>query len=181
MNNWFETLDGTQAMVWDRLHVSARDSALVAFATVSKDGLPEVRTVVLRDADRNARTLEIYTDLQSDKITSLQAHPHASVVLWDETTSLQIRLQAEVVILSGAAVRDRWMAVPDHSKISYGVTPAPGQVIPESTAYTKAPNAEVFAVLSCRVAHIDAVYLGRIHRRAAFSQVGDWAGNWLAP
>ncbi|MBB5720597.1 pyridoxine/pyridoxamine 5'-phosphate oxidase [Loktanella ponticola] len=181
MNNWFETLNGTQDMVWDRLCTSADNNALVALGTISVDGLPEVRTVVLRHADRATRTLEIYTDLQSDKITSLRAHPNASILLWDDATSLQIRVQAKVAILSGPQVLDRWAAVPDHSKISYGITPAPGQIIPDSTAYTKTPNADVFAVLSCEATHIDAVYLGDIHRRAAFSQVGDWAGNWLAP
>lgn len=181
MNDWFATLDGTYAQVWDRLCQGVDDRALVALGTVSAVGLPEVRSVVLRYADRTAHKLEIYTDLQSDKITSLHAHPDAAIHLWDPDLALQIRLQAKVAILQGPAVLGRWKAVPDHSKISYGVTPAPGQVIAHSTAYTKAPNADVFAVLSCQVLDIDAVYLGDIHRRAAFSHKSDWVGKWLAP
>jgi pyridoxine/pyridoxamine 5'-phosphate oxidase len=181
MSNWYQTLSGTQDKVWDRLAQGARNNALVAFGTVSVDGLPEVRTVVLRAVDVHAKTLEIYTDLQSDKITSLTANPKASISLWDADLALQIRLQTNVTILSGDEVMTRWQAVPDHSKISYGVTPAPGKTIPDSTAYTKKPDPNVFAVLSCQVTHIDAVYLGKTHRRASFSQISEWVGKWLAP
>ena len=179
MNDWFTTLDGTYAKVWDCLANGAASRAQVAFATVNPENAPEVRTVVMRAA--KAPTVEIYTDLQSDKITSLRGNPCASVLLWDAGLALQIRLTARVSILTGEAVMDRWHAVPDHSKLSYGITPAPGQPIADSTAYTKKSDPAVFAVLSCNVTHIDAVYLGETHRRAAFSQDGDWAGKWLAP
>ena len=179
MSNWFETLDGTLAKVWERLVSGA--GTQVAFGTVSVEGTPEVRTVVLRCADVKTHTLEIYTDIQSDKITSLRTHPKAAIHLWDADLALQIRLHTDVTILTGDAVMDRWRAVPDHSKLSYGVTPAPGQPILESTAYTKAPDPNAFAVLSCKTTQIDAVYLGKIHRRAAFSRDGDWIGKWLAP
>lgn len=179
MSEWFETLDGTHAKVWACLHDAAKGRAQVSFATVSPTGVPEVRVVVLRGAD--APIVEIYTDLQSDKISSLQATPKAAIVHWDADLALQIRLTTDVTILSGPEVMDRWRKVPDHSKLSYGVTPAPGQPIPDGTAYTKAPDPDVFAVLSCAVTHIDAVYLGDVHRRAAFSRDGDWQGMWLAP
>ena len=179
MSDWFETLDGTYAKVWECLTVSANNRAQVAVATIGPNVTPEVRTVVLRHA--SAPEIEIYTDLQSDKITSLQANPLASILLWDAHLALQIRLTAKVSILSGDAVMDRWKAIPDHSKISYGITPAPGEPIPDSTAYTKQPDPNVFAVLACDVTHIDAVYLGTTHRRAAFSQDSDWRGKWLAP
>lgn len=181
MTNWFETLDGTQKMLWDRLAQGGADRAQVAFSTVNADSIPELRTIVMRDVDTAARTIEFYTDLQSDKITSLRANPKAAILMWDADLALQIRVQADVTILTGDDVMDRWHAVPDHSKISYGITPAPGQPIPDSTSYTKKPDPAVFAVLSCQATHIDAVYLGDVHRRAAFSQVGDWGGKWLAP
>ena len=179
MSEWFETLDGTLAKVWETLSTAAQARAQVAFATVDLTGAPEVRTVVMRDA--KAPVVEFYTDLQSDKIASLKANPKASILLWDPDLALQIRLTADVTIMSGDAVIDRWLAVPDHSKISYGITPPPGQPIPDSTAYTKKPDPKVFAVLSCEAIHVDAVHLGEIHRRAAFSQDGDWRGKWLAP
>lgn len=182
MSEWFETLDGLQERAWARLALAAMQSDVVSFATVSLDGAPELRTVVLRDATPGV--LEIYTDLESAKITSLRANPRASILLWDADLQLQIRAQCAVTILTGDAVADRWHAVPDHSRLSYGITPAPGAVIPDSTAYKKRPNQSVFAVLSCRVETLDLVHLGRPHRRARVargSQGGDWSANWLAP
>ena len=181
MSDWFETLDGLRAKVWTYLSDAAEARAQLAFATVSPNHAPEVRTVVLRDVDATAHRLEIYTDSQSDKITSLRANPRASIMVWDADLALQIRLQCETSILTGDAVMDRWRAIPDHSKLSYGITPPPGKPIPDSTAYVKEPDPKVFAVLSCAVTHIDAVHLGTPHRRAAFSRQGDWRGNWLAP
>lgn len=186
MSEWVTTLDGVLKRVWGRLAQAGNESAEITFATVSPDGLPEVRTVVLRDTDRESGLLEVYTDLQSDKIASLRATPHASMMLWDADLRLQIRVRCDVTILTGENVMDRWRAIPDHSKLSYGITPPPGQVIDDSKAYTKSPDPDVFAVLSCRVTAIDAVHLGRPHRRASFvhdagSSDGDWVANWLAP
>lgn len=181
MNDWFETLGGTRDRVWARLTQAAQDRAQVAFATISPAGWPEVRTVVLRDTDAKSQTVEIYTDIQSDKIASLHASPRASIMMWDADLALQIRLRCDVTILSGDEVMERWRAIPDHSKLSYGITPPPGQVIAQSDAYVKVPDPKVFAVLFCKVMHIDAVHLGTPHRRSSFSQVGDCFENWLAP
>jgi hypothetical protein len=179
MSDWFETLDGTYAKVWECLRDSALSRGQVAFATIGPNTTPEVRTVVLRNASEPM--MEIYTDLQSDKVISLQTQPIASILLWDADLALQIRLTADVSILSGEAVKDRWASVPDRSKFSYGVKPSPGQPIPDSVTYTKQPDPNAFAVLLCRATQIDAVYLGEAHRRAAFSQDSDWRGKWLAP
>lgn len=183
MSEWFETLPGVYGAVWDCLTQGVRDVAHPArrptFATVSSDGWPEARTVVLRGA--GAGDLEVYTDLYSDKIKSLQAVPRAALHVWDEGRDLQVRLQTEVTILTGDAVQGRWNGVPDHGRQSYGVTPAPGVPIAEALDYVKDPDPATFAVLRCRVIAIDAVYLGARHRRAAYLRSDDWAGQWLVP
>lgn len=186
MNDWVTTLDGLLQQVWAQLAEAAETSALVSLATVSPTHQPEARTVVLRAADSTSAALEIYTDLQSDKIASLRATPRAAILHWDQDRKLQIRATCRVTILSGSDVMDRWRGVPDHSRVSYGMTPPPGRPIPTSTAYVKKPDPAVFAVLSCEVTHLDAVHLGQPHRRAFFardagSQPGDWRMGWLAP
>lgn len=185
MSEWFETLDGLHERVWARLAMGALQSDYVTFATVSTAGEPEARTVVLRNAAPDEGTVEVYTDLESAKVQSLRQTPRASLLIWDADLELQIRAQSVVTILTGEDVAARWDDVPDHSRFSYGITPAPGQVIPDSTAYKKEPDQSVFAVLSCRIDAFDIVHLGRPHRRASFtrgaSQGGDWSANWLAP
>ncbi|SMY07005.1 pyridoxamine 5'-phosphate oxidase family protein [Flavimaricola marinus] len=185
MSDWFETLDGIHRRVWATLVDGVADRAAparhVVLATQGPDGWPEARTVVLRGARPEEAVLEVHTDLHSDKIASLRKLPRAALHVWDAEQQLQVRVQADVQIASGPDVAEIWAKVPDPSRQSYGVTPAPGQPIADALAYAKVPDPATFAVLRCRVYTIDAVHLGADHRRARFVRDGDWAGQWLSP
>lgn len=185
MTDWFETLEGLHQRVWNTLDRGVAEAAHPArrpsLATVSPDGWPEARTVVLRTADMDKARITIHTDLYSDKIASLRAQPRAAFHIWDADQALQIRLQAQVTIQSGPDLLALWQCIPDHAQQSYGVIPPPGQPIKKALDYVKQPDPETFAVLHCDIAHIDAVHLGDDHRRAAFSRVSNWAGQWLSP
>jgi len=185
MSEWFETADGILSKVWDTLGRGVADAKHPArrptFATVSPDGWPEARTVVLRSIDPTAAVVTVHTDLYSDKIKSLQAQPRAALHIWDAKQDLQIRLQTEVSISSGAQTRALWDKIPDHAQQSYGVTPAPGTPIKTALDYVKDPDPATFAVLQCTVTTIDAVHLGADHRRVCFSRLGHWQGQWLSP
>ena len=185
MTDWFTTLDGLHAQMWQCLSGGVIDSKAPArhptFATVSPEGWPESRTVVLRAADPTAGTLDIHTDLHSTKIASLGHSPRAAVHIWDSTPKLQVRLTCTVTILSGPAVSAIWEKIPDPSRQSYGITPAPGTPIPTALAYAKHPDPATFAVLRCRIETADLVHLGRDHRRALFRRTNGWQGQWLAP
>lgn len=185
MNDWFETLDGLQTRLWqslgrgvaDRLH-PARHPTL---ATISPDGWPEARTVVLRSADPEAAMLTAHTDLHSSKVAGLRASPRAALHIWIPKVRLQLRLTCLVSMRHGAEVADIWAKVPDLSRQSYGITPAPGTPINDALAYVKAPDPATFTVLDFSVVHIDIVHLGTVHRRARFLRDADWAGEWLVP
>jgi hypothetical protein len=185
MTDWFETLEGLHGAVWATLAQGLADARHPArhptFATVTADGWPEARTVVLRASDRGAARIAVYTDLQSGKIRSLEGTPRAALHVWDPDQALQLRLQAHVAIRTGAEARDHWNRVPDHARQSYGVTPPPGTAIIGALDYVKEPDPATFAVLICDVMQIDVVHLGARHRRAAFSRCDDWAGQWLSP
>lgn len=182
---WAADLASLHAQVWTRLmrgvhdrHAPARHPTL---ATIGTDGTPQARTVVLRAADKPGATLDIHTDLHSAKVAELRAAPRAALHVWDPSPHLQVRIEAEVAILSGAAVADTWDRVPEASRLAYGSTPAPGQPIDDALAYEKSPDPASFAVLRLSVLAIDAVHLGPDHRRARFVRMDDWAGQWLAP
>ncbi len=185
MSEWFETAEGILSTVWGTLGrgvVDARHPARrPTFATVSPDGWPEARTVVLRSVEPDAGAVTVHTDLFSDKVKSLKAKPRAALHVWDAKQDLQIRLQAEVSIISGAQTRPLWDSIPDYAQQSYGVTPAPGTPIDTALDYHKVPDPATFAVLQCVVATIDAVHLGANHRRVRFSRLGHWQGQWLSP
>lgn len=170
---------------WHRLSRGVVDREAAArhlvFATVSPDGKPEARTVVLRAADRDAGTVEVHTDGGSDKVRSLQAHPLAQLQIWDESCQLQIRLSTRVDIQSGAAVAHKWSDVPDGSRMAYGASPNPGTPIDHAHAYTKLARQEWFTVLTCTIIEIELMQLVEPHRRAVFARDAAWAGQWRVP
>lgn len=91
---------------WQRLirgvndrHAPSRHPTL---STVSPEGLPQARTVVLRAADRSRCRLEIHTNLYSAKVDGLRHTPVAALHVWESGSSLQIRLLADVTITTGA-------------------------------------------------------------------------------
>jgi pyridoxamine 5'-phosphate oxidase len=185
MNDWFTTLPGLYRQMWHILaqgvadrHAAARHPTL---ATITPDGWPSARTVVLRAADPVAGTIDIHTDLRSDKIDDLRRCPRAGMHVWDDKLRLQIRLRCDVAILAGAEVGDIWRRVPDPSRQSYGVTPPPGTAIPNALAYEKTPDPESFAVLRLHLAQADLLHLDELHRRGRFSRDNGWQGDWLAP
>lgn len=185
LHPWAEDLSQLHAEVWLRLsrgvhdrHAPARHPTL---ATVTSDGWPQARTVVLRAADKPAGTLDIHTDLYSAKVQELRAAPFAALHVWDASAHLQVRLQARVTLLTGPDVAAIWAGVPEASRLSYGSNPAPGQPISQALDYTKKPDPARFAVVRLSVQTIDALHLGPNHRRARFDRFDDWAGEWLAP
>jgi pyridoxine/pyridoxamine 5'-phosphate oxidase len=150
-------------------------------ATVTLDGRPQARTVVLRAATKQTGSLEVHTDIRSTKVIELISAPFGSLHVWDTTAHLQVRLEANVTILRGEEVAEIWARVPELSRSSYGSTPAPGQPIPEALAYKKAPDPASFAVLQLSVHTIDVLHLGQRHRRARFERSTNWEGVWLSP
>ncbi len=182
---WAEELDSLHAHAWQRLvrgvhdrHAPARHPTL---ATVSPEGWPQARTVVLRAADRVNRTLQIHTNLYSPKIAHLTATPIAALHVWDSRQRLQIRLHADVEIGHGAAVASTWSAVPERSRVAYSRSQSPGQLMHTALAYEAQPDQAAFAVLRLHVRMMDLLHLGPNHRRAQFSRDLGWAGRWLAP
>lgn len=182
---WAQSLDTLFDQVWSRLsrgvhdrHAPARHPTL---ATVSTDGRPQARTVVVRAADKVAGTVRVYTDLQSHKVAELRATPFAALHVWESSAHLQIRLAASVTIATGPEVAELWRKVPDHARMAYGSAPPPGTPVQESLGYSKTPDPQAFAVLHLAIDSMDVVHLGPNHRRATFCRDNGWAGQWLAP
>lgn len=186
MSEWFETQDGILDEVWRQLTRGVADAKAPArhpvLATVSTDGLPEARTVVLRAAERSAARIEIHTDLNSAKVAALRHQPMAALHVWAPKPHVQIRLAARMTIRTGDEVDRIWAAIPEASRGNYGVTPAPGTPIADDRAFARAPDRSAFAVLDGQIQWIEALHLGRdLHRRVLYRADAGWSGQWLAP
>ena len=150
-------------------------------ATVSKDLLPETRTVVLRKANRSTSILEIHTDTRTKKVDALRQNPNGSLLMWLPKRRLQIRINVIIKIQTGSIVKKRWEEVPQKSRVSYGTIPPSGSAIKEPLAYDQMPSMERFAVLECKMGKIELLHLGKNHTRAVYRASSDWTGTWLVP
>lgn len=181
---WANALDSLYDHAWHRLirgvhdrHTPARHPTL---ATVTPDGLPSARTVVLRGADKTSGTLEIHTNLHSCKITDLTAQPMAALHVWDSGQKLQMRLQAVAAITTGPQASAAWARVPEGSRSAYSAQ-APGTPIADSLAYDRQPQPEAFVVVTLHLQSMDLLHLGPDHRRAVYLRGESWKGQWVAP
>lgn len=173
------------AQAWQHLSRGVADRRAPAryptFATVGPDGTPQARTVALRGASSSAGTLEVHTDIVTEKVIALRRNPVAALHVWIPRSDLQIRVTARVEILTGEAVTAQWDQIPTGSRVSYGTLPDPGTPIPHVYDYDKPAERSRFAVLACTVTALDLVHLGEQHRRAAYNRSDRFKGQWLAP
>lgn len=98
-----------------------------SFATVSPDGVPEARTVVMRAADRPRSRIEVPTDLASAKCRSLTAPAQAELLVWDPHPRLHIRLATRVDRLSADVIATHWAKGPTIMRVGQGADPPPGR------------------------------------------------------
>lgn len=187
---------------WELLIDGARDPQhdfhTLALATGSPAHGCSLRTVVLRRVEREARELCFYTDLRSRKIGEIQADPRVSLLFMSHSDDTQIRVLAEAKIHHGDPLaEDAWAAVPLADRRHYMVSGPPGLpwALPTSglpgDLESRAPSEEEsrqgqvnFAVVVCRVAQMDWLYLSPYgHRRATFAwdDEGQLHTSWLVP
>jgi hypothetical protein len=161
-------------------------------ASTDADGLPDARTVVLRQVDAGAGLLTFYTDNRSPKVAQLQGQALAMLVFWSARLSWQLRVRVTFsVITSGPEVEALWQGVSQSAAAGDYLSPLPpGAVLPQGsgtvnvettsieTAKAPAPT-HSFALLRAQVLQMDWLELSRDgHRRAQLS-AKTW--DWLTP
>jgi len=151
-------------------------------ATLATNGLPDARTVVLREVQVAARRLLIYTDARAGKVAQLSAQPTAMLVLWSRQLGWQLRLRVHTEVLSdGLAVTSRWASLRATPAARDYLSPlAPGAALPIDGGPSPAADRSHFALLEATVQHIDWLELHPDgHRRAIFD--GAAPGLWVNP
>jgi pyridoxamine 5'-phosphate oxidase len=82
----------------------------MTIATVTADGFPAARVVILRGLERG---LVFFTDLSSDKGSELAANPQAAAVLhWLRPANRQVRATGRVEPVSAEEADDYWRTRP---------------------------------------------------------------------
>lgn len=196
MPGYYNDLGASLAQVWSLLERGAADRRspfhTPVIATVSPEGEPAVRVMVLRGVDRAARTLRVHTDVRSQKLAHLRAQSRAGVIVYDARAKIQVRLSALATIHTQDAVAGAgWAASRPQSRLCYEQDVAPGLPIahpldapPPDRRFAEGDVGEAnFAVVLLQVDHVEWLYLAVAgHRRASWCWDGaDWKGSWLAP
>jgi len=174
----FESL---RSQIWQQLQraVSERDHEwrTPVLAGVDTDGLPQARTVVLRQADPIARTLHVYTDARTPKVAELLARPRAALVFWSRLLGWQLRVEATVQVqIEGALVEAAWQQVSKTAAAADYLAPAaPGSVLktPDDAPANGMRGSHHLAVLIASVDTFDWLALApNGHRRVRFDESG---------
>jgi pyridoxamine 5'-phosphate oxidase len=191
------SLEQIYARIWDCLAAAAREEALpfkvMQAATVSLDGSPNVRTVLLRGASEARNLLTFHTDLRSPKVAELSHDPRIALVGVDTVQNLQIRVFGETRIVRDEPTRRRaWQSSADHELIAYRTRLAPGTPMShagdalDETDDIPGPaeGFKHFCVVEVHPARLDWLDLsvGDRPRRARYVRQGErWIHSWIAP
>jgi len=184
-----QTPEEIRLQIWKELGRASLDRhhewRTPVLACADADGLPDARTVVLRQVDAVVGQLTFYTDSRSPKVAQLQAQASAVLVFWSARLSWQLRVRvACTVITSGPEVEALWQGVSQSAAAGDYLSPRPpgAMLSPGSgtadTANANAP-AHSFALLRAQVLQMDWLELSRDgHRRA---QLGANTWDWITP
>lgn len=197
-----KSLDDIHAAIWNALATGAgqQRSPLTMWQAATNGlglgigaaaGMPQVRTVVLRDADRQGGSISFHTDARSAKVAELRADPRIALIGLDLDNLLQIRLEGRAQICADEAERRTiWNAARPHTLILYRTPFAPGTPLdtPEAGHVQEQGGDDGYAnfcvirVLLDKLEYLDISPGG--HQRAVFRHNGkgdDWRGAWIAP
>lgn len=185
-------LDETWQHLTSAVETETHPWRLGNLATVAA-GRPRVRTVVLRDVQREERELICYTDRRSDKVAELQASPWIEWVTYDSVTRVQIRLRGIATVhIDDDRAAQHWENSSLEHRRSYITVSAPGtkaeSALPNlpDFLFDRLPNDEEahlgfenFAVIVCQIEHLDWLQLRRNgHLAAQFLWTDKWEGHW---
>ena len=187
MTKRLDDLAAIEGAVWqaleDAVRVKGAASAQWRVAVLAtRDGdEADARSVVLREIDRDARTLLVYTDARSAKLAQIAAHPQGVLVLWSEALGWQLRLRVQLQAeTDGLALASRWARIQLTPAAHDYLSPLPpGSVLSGGAPAPERTSRDHFAVIAARVEAVDWLELHRQgHRRARFDATG---AAWLTP
>ncbi len=181
------TLADLPDIIWSLLVEGINDASspfhTPALATVG-EGEAHVRTVVLRHADAASRQISCHTDWRSPKRSHVEAHNRATWMVYDRARKTQLRLAGIVTLHhKDALARERWCSSPPQRRAGYASPLAPGAIVQQPIEASQNPEGgwDNFAVLTCKVDHMDWLFLrAGGHRRAILHwHHTSWKGQWV--
>ena len=153
------------------------------------------RIVVLRKSDQTKNLLQFHSDIRSDKITKLKNNKNASMLFYDKSEKIQVRLKVECIVNHDNEItKESWSKTGHMSRKCYLIDNGPGaeSSVPTSGLKPELDNFEFtieqseegyknFTVIQCKIKSIEWLYLAaKGHRRAIF-ELDNNKEYWLVP
>jgi pyridoxamine 5'-phosphate oxidase len=152
-------------------------------ATSDKEGTPRLRTVVLREVDKNLN-MTVYADERSEKISQIEYNKSISMLFFDTSRLLQITVKGKAYrITNDRKLHDIWEKIPPKSRKDYTTESAPGQEINNPDEIDYLDKTHFFTAIRLIPEEIEYLRLKRPnHIRARFKKKEEkWKGSYLVP
>ncbi|MEM6422795.1 MAG: pyridoxamine 5'-phosphate oxidase family protein [Pseudomonadota bacterium] len=184
-------LGAIAAAAWARLARGAANKRAafntMQVATIGAQGWPEMRSVILRAVDAEARQLLFHTDRRSTKAGEIEADGRLSALFWDPGVKLQLRVWGQAQLLTDDPLTEsEWTRIGQPTRQIYRLPLSPGRPIAapaDGEGDAESDGRDVFAVVPVTVMRFEWLHLrSGGHRRARFDTGTEgWRGRWLAP
>jgi hypothetical protein len=187
-----DDLDAVLEEIWRRLHRGAADKKsgfnAMYVGTKGERGWPETRTVILRRAEPSRRRLIYHSDRRAAKIAEIGADGRTSLLFWDPSAALQLRVWGQSYVLTDDPLaEEEWARSHEGSRAIYRVPQPPGRTLADPAEGDgergDTDGRENFAVIPVTVMRFEWLHLRKGgHRRARFDAAGEgWHKRWIAP
>ncbi|MFC4292055.1 pyridoxamine 5'-phosphate oxidase family protein [Sphingorhabdus arenilitoris] len=167
-------------------------------ASLTHDGAPTQRVMILREIDWQAQRMRFHTDRRSAKVGQVDSRQEMSVLIYDEAAKLQLRFEGTGRTDIASNADEAWTRSTAFARRCYMAEAAPGSASASPTSGLpswiegKQPDEaqltdarDNFAVLYFAFDRIDWLYLANAgHRRAQFifdPVAQGWSGQWVVP
>lgn len=176
--------------IWDFVHRGAvfRDNAMTTPAFITAG--PDARTISLRDASREARSLYFHGDRRAKKVRQIQENPRSIWLAWDQKNNQQFHFIGNTSIHTDDGIADRiWENESPDELVFYFKKDPPGTPTSAPTSGVDLENiseAEARANFAAFRTVIDEIVWHRLlpdlEMRASFRWDGQaYQGEWLIP
>jgi len=153
---------------FDEAIVSAKHPFHVAtVSTVTPNGTPRSRSVVLRHFDCKAHEIAFHTDLRSPKLKDLRNCSTLCLHWYDPASRVQIRLIASATVHhQDTRAEQAWNASRTTSRACYGTPNAPGKTMnhfPHAPAIPESDDRSGYAHFVVVACHFDELEVLTLH------------------
>ena len=184
--DYYNNLDKVYLKIWDLLKIGLKNRDLpfhipvfICGNKIKSDG----RIVVLRGVDEKNKKIWFHSDIRSNKIKVLKSNPEASLLFYDKSEKIQLRVSGDTKINYQNDISNKsWGKTAHMSRQCYLGDKTPGSNVTVPTSgltddvdnlkYTK-EESEIgyknFCVIETYIKSIEWLYLAaKGHRRAYF-------------